>query len=72
LTSNGYPLPDTFRGAGGKALCRGLGCPQASFSLSLAACGGERKEKKRFFGDTPHPAKGRPPLGTLLKGYPYI
>jgi len=24
----------------------------------LAACGGEQKEKKKFFGDTPNPGKG--------------
>src|SRR6266568_8160992 len=31
-------------------------------SLLLAACGDEQKKKKRFFGDTPNPAKGRLPL----------
>jgi hypothetical protein len=58
-----------LRGAG--VSLPGLGCPQASYSPSLAACGSEQKEKKRFFGDTPItcppdrvPAKGRPPLGT--------
>jgi hypothetical protein len=31
---------------------------------SLAVCGDEQKEKKRFFGDTPNPAKRLAPLGT--------
>jgi len=32
------------------------------YSSSLAACGGEQEEKKRVFGDTPFPGKGRLPF----------
>jgi len=46
--------------------CRGLpagvwGVPKLLFPF-LAVYGGEQKKKKRFFGDTPNPAKGRLPL----------
>jgi len=37
------------------------------FSPFLAACGGEQKKKKRFFGDTPNPGKGRLPFAIPLK-----
>ncbi len=32
--------------------------PLAQFLLPLLAAGGEQKENKKFFGDTPSPGKG--------------
>jgi len=35
--------------------------------LLHAACGGAQKEKKKYFGDTPNPGKGRLPFAIPLK-----
>jgi hypothetical protein len=42
------------------------GHPKPFSFFFLAACGGEEKRKKEFFGDTPNPGNGLPPLATLL------
>jgi len=49
-------LPGGLSGAA--APDRGPGVSPGFPLLSLAACGGEQKKKKRFFGDTPNPGKG--------------
>ena len=58
------PFGVNLRGAG-SSLPGFQEWPWRSFSL-LAAAGGEQKEKKKFFGDTPNPGKGRLPFAIPL------
>jgi len=63
------------RGCQGRPPLTGVqGCPLIFPLSSRAAAGGEQKESKEVFGDTPNPGKGLPPsalpfLGRTFKNF---
>lgn len=57
------------RGCQGRPPRTGVqGCPLIFPLSSRAAAGGEQKESKEVFGDTPNPGKGLPPSALPLLG----